>query len=179
MLDYAPPVPPVVTNNRRLASTAHSHLKRYQDLFDTVLNGVARFTPTLLRVALGVVYIWFGALKIFGYSPVEQLLAATLPWFDPAITVPVLGGVEIVLGTALLIGRAPRLVLLACAGHLVGTFLTFVTAPDLMISHSNLTLLTGDGEFVIKNFVLIGAALLLASHHSGQTRTSRPASAVN
>src|SRR5690242_5552720 len=76
MLDYAPPSPSG-TKRRQLPNTAHRHLKRSQELLDTTMTAIARFTPALLRVTLGVVYIWFGALKMFGYSPVEQLIAAT------------------------------------------------------------------------------------------------------
>jgi hypothetical protein len=56
------------------------------------------------------------------------------------------------------------LVLLALAAHLTGTFLTFVMAPGLTMRHGDPFLLTADGEFVLKNLVLISAAILLASH---------------
>lgn len=124
-----------------------------------------RFAPTLLRTALAVVFVWFGALKFTGSSPVRELIAATLPWFNPDITVPVLGGIEIAIGLAVALGRLPRMTLLVLAGHLVGTFLTFVTAPQMMFG-SNPLMLTSDGEFVIKNLVLIGAALVLIAHYS-------------
>lgn len=120
----------------------------------------ARYAPTALRLALALVFVWFGALKLAGTSPVEELLAQTLPFVDPAISVPALGAVEVALGLALVVGRLPRLVLLVLAGHLAGTFLTFVTASDLMWGSGFLTL-TADGEFVVKNVVLISAALVL------------------
>ena len=78
----------------------------------------------MLRIALGLVYVWFGALKVAGPSPVAELLSATLPWVDPTITLNVLGVIEVLLGIALLAGWRERLVLLVCIGHLAGTFLT-------------------------------------------------------
>src|SRR5688500_15683838 len=57
-----------------------------------------RFAPTLLRVALAAVFVWFGALKLMGTSPVERLLAETLPFIDPDLSVPVLGGIEVLIG---------------------------------------------------------------------------------
>ena len=125
----------------------------------------ARYAPTALRLALALVFVWFGALKISGASPVRDLLAATLPFINPDISVPVLGAVEVLLGLALAIGRFPRFTLLVLAGHLMGTFLTFITAPELMIAHGSPWQLTADGEFVVKNLVLISAALVLIGWH--------------
>jgi uncharacterized membrane protein YkgB len=75
--------------------------------------------------------------------------------------VPALGWVEIVLGLALLVGRPIRLALVAVAAHLTGTFLVFVQAPSLVMTEGNLLLLNGNGEFVLKNVVLVCAALVL------------------
>ena len=119
-----------------------------------------RYAPTLLRLALAAVFVWFGALKLFGVSPVHDLIAATLPFLDPDVAVPVLGGVEVVIGLALALAVFPRITLLVLAGHLAGTFLTFLTASELMWGTTPLEL-TADGEFVVKNLVLISAALVL------------------
>jgi len=131
-----------------------------------------RCAPVALRMALALVFVWFGVLKIAGVSPVGELLAATLPFVDQDVLVPVLGIVEVVLGIALAIGRMPRLVLLVLVGHLVGTFLTFVTASALMWQPGRFLALTVDGEFVAKNVVLISAALLLIGWHSRHSEDS-------
>jgi putative oxidoreductase len=125
----------------------------------------ARYAATALRLALAVVFVWFGALKLAGVSPVEELLAETLPFIDADISVPVLGAVEVAIGIALVIGKLPRIVLLVLAGHLAGTFLTFVTASELMWGDGFLELTT-DGEFVVKNVVFITAALMLIGWYS-------------
>lgn len=131
----------------------------------------ARFGPTVLRCALGLVYIWFGALKLAGRSEVFNLIAVTVPFADPHVFVPILGVVEVLLGIGLISGRLPRLVLLGIITHLAGTFLTFVTAPGWMWRGGNPLLLTTDGEFVLKNLVLISAALVLLGV-SSRIRTS-------
>ena len=127
------------------------------------LTELERVAPTKLRLSLGLVFVWFGALKATGDSPVLALVSATLPWAEPQLLMPVLGAVEILLGVGLLLGRAQRLLLLLLAAHLSGTFLTFVVAPDLIFQHGSPLLLTADGEFVLKNLVLISAALLLVA----------------
>ena len=126
-----------------------------------------RFAPTLLRLALATVFVWFGALKLIGASPVYELIARTLPFLDPDLSVPALGAVEVALGLVLAVGVLPRVTLLVLAGHLAGTFLSFVTASELMWD-ANLFELTADGEFVAKNLVLITAALVLIGIYSGR-----------
>jgi uncharacterized membrane protein YphA (DoxX/SURF4 family) len=156
------PVPPGGTPSRGLGAVV-----------DRAAEVNERIAPTVLRMALAGVFVWFGALKVAGVSPVRDLLAATLPFIDADISVPTLGIVEIVIGLALAVGRMPRVTLLVLAGHLAGTFLTFVTATELMIRDANPLELTADGEFVVKNVVFISAALLLISWYGrrAQERT--------
>lgn len=123
-----------------------------------------------LRVLLGVVFMWFGALKVAGVSPVANMVAGTLPWAEPHMVVPVLGAVEVLLGAAVVAGVALRLVLPTLAVHLCGTFLTFVMLPGLMFADGDPLLLTADGEFVMKNLVLIGATLALIAHAPSKAR---------
>jgi uncharacterized membrane protein YphA (DoxX/SURF4 family) len=120
-----------------------------------------------LRLLLGLLFVWFGALKVLGRSPVGELVSGTLPWADPHLTVVVLGATEVVLGLGLVIGFAVRLVLPVLAAHLTGTFLTFVMLPQLMFREHNPFLLTESGEFVAKNLVLIAATLVLIAHTGG------------
>jgi uncharacterized membrane protein YphA (DoxX/SURF4 family) len=122
-----------------------------------------------LRILLGILFIWFGALKVAGVSPVAGMVAGTLPWADPHLVVPVLGAVEVLLGAALVTGVALRLALPVLAAHLCGTFLTFLMLPGLMFSDGDPLLLTEDGEFVMKNLVLIGATLALIAHAPART----------
>jgi putative oxidoreductase len=117
---------------------------------------------TLLRISLGVVFVWFGALKVANVTPVGELVAGTLPFVDPAWFVPVLGGVEVALGLGLLLGRAITVISAVLVGHLCGTFLVLVMQPELAFQNGNPLLLTTIGEFVIKNVVLIASALVLA-----------------
>jgi uncharacterized membrane protein YphA (DoxX/SURF4 family) len=135
-------------------------------LVDRAVEVNLRFAPIALRMSLAVVFVWFGALKIVGHSPVHDLLAATLPFLPADVVVPGLGAVEILLGLAVASGVFRRITLLVLVGHLVGTFLTFVTATALMFQDGNPLTLTSDGEFVVKNLVLISAALVLIGVYS-------------
>ncbi len=128
---------------------------------DWVSGIAANIGMTVLRCVLALVYVWFGVLKVTGKSDVFGLVQATVPWFDAHWFVPALGVVEILLGVGLFVGRARRLVLIGIMGHLIGTFLTFIDAPSWMMHNSNPLLLNMNGEFVLKNLVLITAALVL------------------
>ena len=152
----AAPEPPAGKGTTRLPGAA---------VVDRAVEINQRVAPTLLRLALAAVFVWFGALKLIGASPVHELIAQTLPFIDADLSVPALGVVEVAIGLVLAVGILPRITLLVLAGHLAGTFLSFVTASELMWGE-NFFELTADGEFVAKNLVLITAALVLIGIYS-------------
>lgn len=117
----------------------------------------------VLRIALGIVFVWFGALKVAGVSPVGELVAQTVYWVSPRFFVPFLGMWELVVGLGLLTGVAMRLVLLLFWLQMAGTFLVLVLRPELAFQAGNPLLLTTIGEFVVKNLVLIAAGLVIGS----------------
>ena len=117
----------------------------------------------LLRVSLGIVFFWFGLLKVIGVSPVANLVAVAIYWAPPGVTVPLLGIFEVALGIGLLTGVAMRLTLGLFWLHLAGTFLVLVFRPDIAFQHGNPLLLTVEGEFVVKNLVLIAGGIAVGS----------------
>jgi putative oxidoreductase len=145
---------------------------RYSQLEDRIASLIRPYSLSLLRVSLGVVFLWFGALKVADATPVAALIAGAVPWVDPSWFVPFLGVVEVLLGIALIIGRWLTAVSAALAGHLSGTFLVLLMQPQVAFQHGNPLLLTTEGEFVIKNVVLISAALVLASRLREPLRTA-------
>jgi putative oxidoreductase len=122
-----------------------------------------RIGVPLLRVSLGVVFLWFGLLKIFDVSPVSSLVAKTIYWFDPDLVVPALGAVEVFVGACLLAGRLMRVALPLLVLQMAGTFLVLVLLPGVAFRDGNPLLLTVEGEFVVKNLVLLSAGLVVGS----------------
>lgn len=98
------------------------------------------------------------------------LIAATFPFVNPALSVPVIGGIEVALGLALLVGRRLPLVVAALTAHLAGTFLVLVIRPDVAFHGGNPLLLSVEGEYVVKNLVLMAGALLLAAQVPSRLR---------
>jgi putative oxidoreductase len=129
----------------------------------SVLALLERVALPLLRLSLGVVLVWFGTLKIVGETPVAHLVADTVYWVDPSWFVPLLGGFEVVVGLGLLLGRGLRIVLALFVLQMMGTFLVLVIQPEVAFQEGNPLLLTTEGEFVIKNLVLLSAGLMIGS----------------
>jgi uncharacterized membrane protein YkgB len=124
---------------------------------------LARIGVPLLRISLGVVFLWFGLLKIFDVSPVSELVANTIYWFDPDVVVPALGTFEVFVGACLVAGRLMRIALPLLVLQMAGTFMVLVLLPDVAFRDANPFLLTVEGEFVVKNLVLLSAALVIGS----------------
>jgi len=137
-------------------STVEHREPRYRQM-------LTRYSVPLLRVALGVVFVWFGALKVAGVTPVADLVAGTVPFLDAGVVVPVLGVFEVVLGLVLMSGRLIVWASAAMVAHLAGTFLVYVTQPGVAFQNGNPLLMTTEGEFVAKNIVLIAAGLVVAA----------------
>jgi len=131
---------------------------------DRAIETLKPLVVPMLRGVLGVLFVWFGLLKVTNQSPVGSLVAATLPWAPPSVVVPGLGAAEVLLGLGLVTGILLRIVLPVMVLHLGGTFLTFVMVPNLLFRQPDPLLLTETGEFVVKNLVLISAALVLMVH---------------
>lgn len=136
-----------------------------------------RWSVPLLRVALGTVFFAFGVLKFFpGVSPVESLVQST--W--GVLTFGIVGGqlalvltaiLETVAGLALISGRFARFGLVVLAIAFVGIFSPLVFFPGELFSSVGPTLL---GQYVLKNVVLVAAALVIASRVlRGPVRSSR------
>src|SRR6187549_2138380 len=79
----------------------------------------------LMRIALAIVYIWFGALKIFGMSPAEDLVAKTVFWFRPEFFIPILGICEVFIGLGLLIRKLIPGTIVLLLVHMAATLFPF------------------------------------------------------
>ncbi len=134
-------------------------IKRFDIKLINFLNTVS--LPAL-RISLGVIFIWFGLLKVFGESPANDLITKTVYWFNPDVFIPILGLWEAAIGICLLVPFFNRLGLFLLALQMPGTFLPLILLPEVcFISFPfNLTL---EGQYIVKNLVLIGAAIVVGA----------------
>ncbi len=113
------------------------------------------------RFALGVVFIWFGALKMIGeLSPAYDLVAATIYWLTPEIIIPLLGLWEVAIGVAFLVPCLTRVALLLLIPQMPGTFLPLVLLPEVCFTIVPFGL-TLEGQYIVKNLVIIACALII------------------
>lgn len=132
--------------------------------FDNFLVSLSgKIGMPFLRASIGIVFIWFGALKTVGdLSPAYDLVAATVYWFTPEIIVPILGWWEIAIGVCFLIPALTRIGLLLLALQMPGTFLPLILLPEACFTVFPLGL-TLEGQYIVKNLVIIGAALVIGA----------------
>lgn len=132
--------------------------------FDNFLISLSgKIGMPFLRASIGIVFIWFGALKTVGdLSPAYDLVAATVYWLTPEIIVPILGWWEIAIGVCFLIPALTRIGLLLLALQMPGTFLPLILLPEACFTVFPFGL-TLEGQYIVKNLVIIGAALVIGA----------------
>ena len=141
----------------------------YERLDAMIVGFLRKYSALFVRLAVAIVFIWFGALKVIGRSPVEDLVADTVAWLPAGVLVPGIGVLELLIGFGLLLAVGLRIVLLLFMLQMAGTFLIFLTQPGEAFQDGNPLLLTVLGEFVIKNLVLIAAGLAIGSRVQSST----------
>lgn len=140
-----------------------TRIERRLDSLDTAIAGwMDRWGLRLLRYAIGVVFVWFGALKPLGLSPAAELVANTVYVVPPELFVPILGIWEVLIGLCLLYRPLIRLGILLLFLQMPGTFLPLVLLPETTFVRFPYAL-TLEGQYIIKNLVMIGAALAVGA----------------
>jgi uncharacterized membrane protein YkgB len=143
-------------------------LARYDAL---IIEFMDRIGLTFLRFAIGVVFIWFGALKTIGeLSPAYDLVAATVYWLTPEIIVPLLGLWEVAIGLAFLFTPLTRIAIFLLFLQLPGTFLPLILLPEVCFTVFPFGL-TLEGQYIVKNLVIIGSALVIGSRVQSAARS--------
>ena len=126
---------------------------------------------SLLRVSVGVVYCWFGALKfVSGLSPAEQLAMQTIHeltfgLIDDHVNLFLLASWECTIGILLIIGRFVKPVLALLLLHMLCTFTPFIFFPQETFRHMPYGL-TLTGQYIMKNIVFISAGIVLWKNES-------------
>lgn len=122
-----------------------------------------RYSVPLLRYSLAVVFFWFGVLKPFGVSSATELVSETVYFLPPELFVPILGVWEMAIGVCLLNKRLLRAGIALLLLQMAGTFLPLVLLPNVSFTTFP-TVPSLEGQYIIKNLVLISGALVIASY---------------
>ncbi len=149
---------------------------KFIERFDATVIGLARKHGGLVaRLALFIVYFWFGLLKVLGLSPAEplvgQLLSLTMPMVDPNMFYVWFGVFEVFIGVCFLIKGLERFIIPLFLFHMVTTMMPLVMLPAVTWSAPFVPTLTG--QYIIKNTVLIALAITLVAQMKMFTEKKR------
>jgi uncharacterized membrane protein YphA (DoxX/SURF4 family) len=155
-------------------------LREWMDQLDqSIVRWLARHSLPFLRIGMGIIFLWFGVLKFFpGLSPATDLAVRTIDvltfgLISGSISLILLATLETAIGLGFLTGRYMRLTLGLLVFQMAGTltpmalfprevFMLFPYAPTL------------EGQYIIKNLVLIGAGLVIGSTVRGGRIVAEP-----
>ncbi|NNV56449.1 hypothetical protein [Limnovirga soli] len=121
---------------------------------------------SLLRISVGIVYLWFGALKfIQGLSPAEQLAMATIHkltfgLINDHTNIMLLASWECLVGLILITGKFLKPALYFLFLHMVCTFTPFIFFPEQTFRFAPYGL-TLTGQYIVKNIIIIAAGIVL------------------
>ena len=131
-----------------------------------------KYCQVLMRLSLALIFIWFGLLKPLGMSPEEELIKNTVYFFPPSIVLFVLGCWEVTIGIGLLYRPLLRLALFLLLIELPGTFLPLIILPEVCFDSVPFGL-TLEGQYIVKNLFLIGAAFVIGSKVAPRSSQSK------
>lgn len=140
---------------------------------------MARNGVLVLRVSLGIVFLWFGALKFFpGLSPAQDLATRTLDILSfgliPAsVAIPTLAAWECLIGVGLIFGLWMRATLFLLFMQMVGTVTPLFLFPGEAFTRIPYAP-TMEGQYIIKNLVLVGAGIVIGATVRGGRLHAQP-----
>ena len=155
------------------------------DRLDTILNRwLVANSITLLRISLGLVFLVFGALKFFsGFSPIEELSARTATTLSfglisPSVGLVMVAAVECTIGLLFVTGRFLRVGVWLMGAQLFGAMSPLVLFPGELFTGPWYTP-TLVAQYIIKDIVLVAAAMVIAATWTGARIVAEPRSMVS
>ncbi|MGI9185765.1 MAG: hypothetical protein ACR2GZ_12550 [Solirubrobacteraceae bacterium] len=142
--------------------------QRFLHLENTLHHQFVAHSVAVLRVAIGAIFLGFGVLKYFpGVSPAQGLAEATtrilfFGLIPGRLAIIGIATLECFIGASLIAGRPMRLALWALAAEFVGILSPLVLLIGRLFSgpHHAPTL---EGQYVLKDVILVGAAMVIAA----------------
>ena len=120
----------------------------------------------LARVALALVFFWFGLIKLAGLSPAGDLAAALtvktvgLGYFD--LLFKALAFLECLIGFLFLFPKLVRVVMPLLFAHMAIVCAPLIMVPELTWQATFVPTL--EGQYIIKNIVIVALAFGVAAH---------------
>lgn len=151
-----------------MTTNSNQLYQKYQKVDLILTQWMAERGITLLRLSLGVIYLWFGVLKFFpSLSPAEDLAARTIHkltfgMVSAEVALPILATWECLIGIGLLTGVFKRAILLLLGVQMIGTISPVFFFANEVFAQVPLVP-TLEGQYIIKNLVIISAAIVIGA----------------
>ena len=130
-----------------------------------VLSFLKKYNLLFARIAIFIVYFWFGILKLSNLSPAEtlvkELFMRTIPFISFQTFYILFALFEILIGILFLVKGAERLVMALLVLHLIATCLPLIILPQ--ITWQRFLVPTLEGQYIIKNVLIIALAIVVVS----------------
>lgn len=131
-----------------------------------IINFFRRISVPVARFGLFVVFFYFGILKVLGLSPasglVQALFEQTISFMSFDVFLILFGLFECLIGILFAIRGFERVVIPLLVIHMVTTFMPLFILPEA--TWSAFMVPTLEGQYIIKNLVIIAAAVGIAAH---------------
>ena len=118
----------------------------------------------LLRIPIFIIFFWFGFLKVLDLSPAQQLVKDTVFWM-PLLSAEnwtyIIGLWEILIALCFLFKKTTIIAMILLFIQMSGTFLPLIILPEVTFQDSNPLIPTLEGQYIIKNIIIITAALII------------------
>jgi uncharacterized membrane protein YkgB len=142
--------------------------QKFQQIDRIITSWMADKGIMLLRISIGIIFLWFGVLKFFpGLSPAEGLAIDTIKLltfgFVPEhIIIYGLASWDTLIGLGLVFKVFMRETLLLLYLQMLGTLSPIFLFPNEVFTHFPYAL-TLEGQYIFKNMVVISAGIVLGA----------------
>ena len=156
------------SGDRARSTGMRSIYQRFLHIENHVHHQLVLHSITALRIAVGAIFLAFGVLKYFpGVSPAQNLTEATthilfLGLIPGNVAIVMIATLECFIGICLLTNRWMRLAIWLLAIEFVGIISPVFVLTDRLFAgpHHAPTL---EGQYVLKDIILVTAALVIAA----------------
>jgi uncharacterized membrane protein YphA (DoxX/SURF4 family) len=143
-------------------------LSSFDRVDEKITSFMSQYGILFLRISLGIIFFWFGVLKFIpGLSPAQDIATLTIErltfgFIEPEVSIIILAIWETLIGLGLIFGVFLRVTLFLLFTQMLGTMtpLIFFPAETFIIFPFVPTL---EGQYIIKNLVLISAGLVVGA----------------
>ena len=154
----------MLTFNQSHPSKKNSMKQVFEKIDQTIAKYMDRWGISMVKTSFAIIFFWFGILKPFGWStaiPLVMETVAWLPFLAPESWVNIIGWWEVAIGILFLFQKTIRIAIALLFLQMFGTFMPLVVLPEVVYQDSNVFLPTLEGQYIIKNMMIISAALVV------------------